>query len=267
MKTREEILRTLARSEDDRLLLAHALDKLYVCRERCYPTSTRFLDPRERALVEAAVRLAGAQQESVFFGGYEEAERVCALFFPDYLTAEEAITGENCPIALLRAVKAPADTLSHRDYLGAIMGLQLERATVGDILVHEDGADLLVLREMADFLRMNLLRAGKRRIVVDEVPLSSLRTAVGSEKTGSGSVASLRLDGVCALIFGLSRAEAQNRIEKGLVYLNSRACTKPDQEIGEGDRLTVRGLGRAKVTSLGGKSRKGRQFLTYTRTI
>lgn len=266
MKTREEIFRALAHDEDERLLLAQLWDRLETCRERCYLTATRFLDLHERALAEDAVRLLGASNECVFYGGYEDAERVCAIFFPDYLTAEDAVSTENSPICLLRAAKSPADTLAHRDYLGALMGLQIERAMIGDILVHETGADIFVMREMADFVRLHFDRAGRRRITLAEAPVESLRRAAAEEIEGDGSVASLRLDSVAALVFGLSRAEAQTRIEKGTVFLNNRACLKPDREIGEGDKLTVRGLGRARVVSLGGVSRKGRRFVHFVKS-
>ena len=213
MKTRPEILRALAADEDDRLLLSRLLDR----RSRAYMTATRFLDPHERALAEEAVRLSGAWSECVFFGGYTDAERVTALFFPDYLTPEQAAA--DAPVALLRAEKSPTDTLTHRDYLGALMGLQIERAMVGDILVHETGADIFVLREVADFLLLNFGRAGRRRITLSEVPLSDLRRAAADEVEGEGSVASLRLDSVAALIFGLSRSQAQEQISHGSVYL------------------------------------------------
>lgn len=264
MKTRPEILRALAADEDDRLLLAQLLDRLEACRERSYLTSTRFLTPRERTLAEEAVRLSGASAECVFWGGYDDAERTIALFLPDYLTPEDAAA--EAPLALLRAEKSPADTLTHRDYLGALMGLQLERGVAGDILVHETGADLFVLREIADFLLLHFNRAGRKRITLSEVPPESLRRAAAEETEGEGSVASLRLDSVTALVFGLPRTQAQERIAHGQVLLDGRVCLRPDHEVAVGARITVRGKGRARITALGGVSRKGRQFLRFSRS-
>lgn len=77
---REKILRALAQDGDDRLLLAGVLDKLETCRTRNYLTATRFLDMRERALVQQAVRMADAAQECAFWGGYADAERTCGVF-------------------------------------------------------------------------------------------------------------------------------------------------------------------------------------------
>lgn len=264
MKTRPEILRALAADEGDRLLLAQLLDRLETCRERCYLTATRFLDPRERTLAEEAVRLSGAAAECVFWGGCEDAERTVALFFPSYLTREDAIA--EAPLALLRAEKSPADTLSHRDYLGALMGLQIERDRIGDIFVHETGADLFVLRDVADFLLLHFNRAGRKRITLSEVPAGQLRRAAAAETEGEGSVASLRLDSVAALVFGLSRAQAQELVAHGLVLLNHQVCLRPDREISVGDAITVRRRGRARITALGGVSRKGRQFVRFSRS-
>lgn len=93
-----------------------------------------------------AVRLAGATGHALFWGGYEDAERGIYLFYPDYMDAESAKL--SAPLALLRARKRREDTLTHRDYLGSLMGLQIDRSVVGDILVHEEGADFHVLEDM-----------------------------------------------------------------------------------------------------------------------
>ena len=265
MKSKQEILAALARTNDERLLLAGLLDKEQTCRTRGYMTYTKFLDMNERALCAEAVRLAGAGGSALFWGGYEDAERVLCLFYPDYMDAESAKAA--APIVLLRAHKSREDTLDHRDYLGSLMGLQIERAVVGDLLVHEAGAELLVLEEMADFVQLHLCKAGRKQISITREPIDSLKAAAAEEQEGSGSVASPRLDSVVALVFGMGRSEAQGRIEKGLVFVNPAPCLKPERLVAEGDRLTVRGLGRARILAFGGTSRKGRQFLRFARTV
>ena len=147
------------------------------------------------------------------------------------------------------------------------MGLQIERAVVGDILVHDEGADILVLEEMADFILLHFSKAGRKQISLTREVIGNLKAASVVEKSGSGSVASPRLDSVVALVFGLPRAEAQARIEKGLVFLNHMPCLKPERQVDEGDRLTVRGLGRARIEAFGGTSRKGRLFINFVKTV
>ena len=147
------------------------------------------------------------------------------------------------------------------------MGLAIERAVVGDILLHDDGAELFVTEDMAEFILMNFLRAGRKRVMLSQIALTDFRSPEVNEEDGEGSVASLRLDSVAALIFRLSRAQMQERIDKGTVFLNQMQCLKPDADVAPGDCITVRGLGRARIVELGGVSRKGRQFVRYARSV
>lgn len=265
MKSRNDILNALGGTGEERLLLAGLLDKEQTCETRGYLTHTKFLGMNERALCTEAVRLCGATGHALFWGGYEDAERGIYLFYPDYLDAESA--KQAAPLALLRAHKRKEDTLTHRDYLGALMGLQIDRAVVGDILVHEEGADILVLEDMAEFVLLHFAKAGRKQISLTREPLEMLKCKPAQEIQGSGSVASPRLDSVAALVFGMSRKSAQERIEKGLVYVNHAPCLKPERLIGEGDKLTVRGMGRARIVAFGGTSRKGRLFLQFVKNI
>lgn len=248
MKTKQEILTALAHSGDDKLLLAGLLDKEQTCEQRGYLTHTKFLDLKQRALCTDAVRLAGATGHALFWGGYEDAERGIYLFYPDYMDAESAKL--SAPLALLRARKRREDTLTHRDYLGSLMSLQIDRSVVGDILVHEEGADIIVLEDMAEFILMHFAKAGRKQLSLTREDLSDLKHATVEEKRGTGSVASPRLDSVAALIFGLPRKDAQARIEKGLVFVNNTPCMKPEHQITEGDRLTVRAWRRSAVRAV-----------------
>lgn len=264
MKSKTELLNALARNSADRVLLANLLDKERACAERSYLTCTRFLDGHERALCTEAVCLLGASAHSLFWGGYDDAERVVCVFYPDYLNA--AAAQAQVPMALLRAHTRRGATLTHRDYLGALMGLQIERAMIGDILLHDEGADIFVMDELADFLTMNFTQAGRCSLEVTRETIGTERRAAADWKEGSGSVASPRLDILLALAFGLSRTKAQTYIAKGAVLVNHLSCLKPDHCLSEGDRITVRGLGRAEILTYTGKSRKGRTFVDFRRT-
>jgi len=119
---------------------------------------------------------------------------------------------------------------------------------------------------MTDFILLHFTQAGRKTIHVSPFPLSKLRLPVVQEIEKEGSVASLRLDSLAALIFSLPRSEVQAMIAKGLVFVNQQPCLKPGHTLSPGDRMTVRGKGRAAIIALGGTSRKGRQFVRYTRT-
>ena len=130
--------------------------------------------------------------------------------------------------------------------------------------MHEEGTDILVLEDMADFILLHFAKAGRKQISLTREPLDQLRAAAVTEKEGTGSVASPRLDSVVALVFGLPRKEAQEKIEKGLVFINNMPHSAGAAG-GRGRRLTVRGLGRARVEGFGGTSRKGRLFLKFVK--
>ena len=206
MKTKHEILTALAHSGEEKILLASLLDKEQTCETRGYATSTRFLSMSERALCTEAVHQAGATGHALFWGGYEDAERGIYLFYPDYMDEESARL--SAPLALLRAHKSRSDTLTHRDYLGALMGLQIDRSVVGDILVHDEGADIIVLEDVAEFILMNFGKAGRKNLSLTREELSDLRQAVTEEKRGTGSTASPPSFSVCR---GRTRRRASKR--------------------------------------------------------
>lgn len=264
MQNKQDIIQHLAQTPQDRMLLAHALDKLTVCLDRNYITHTWFLDLRERALVSEAVKLAEGTQNMLLWGGFATAERTVASFFPAYMTEQDAM--QELPLTVLRAKKSRADTLSHRDYLGALMGLQIERRAVGDILVQEDGADLVILQEIAPFLLLNLEKAGKWKLELTEIPIEQIRPVQEDTQQYTANVASLRLDNILAAIFRLSRTQAQAFIAQGCVFVNFLPAQKPERLLFTDDRITLRGQGRAQIKNIGGQSRKGRQFFTFTCT-
>lgn len=266
MQEKDQKIWSLTADSEERMFLAHVRDQARICREQNYMTYTKFMDMRQRSLAAAYLEQVRAERY-VFYGGYDEAERCVLLFYPDYWEEDDAKAPENVPICLIRAKKSPADTLSHRDYLGSLMGLGIQRECVGDILVTEEGAELLVLADMAEFILTHYEKAGRKRLRLSQEPLEHLHTAKEDSRTVRASVASLRLDGVLAAAFGLSRSEAATQIRKGLVYQNFRLSSKADHEVAAGDVLNIRGKGKAEITEIGGQSRKGRIFLEIRRFL
>ncbi len=264
MKSKSQIVREMAQNEAEKMLLAHALDQLETCRMHQYLTCTKFLDLRARTIVHQAVQQYGGMDTMLFAGGYEDAERTMAVFFPEYMTVQDA--KEQAPMAALRITKQGRTALGHRDYLGSLMGLQIERACIGDVLVHAHGADVVVLADVAAFLQLHLQKVGQQPVSVSAIDTEALQLPQEQLTVRQGNVASMRLDGVAAEVFGLSRGEAQTAVTKGLVFLNHLQCGKAEKLVVEGDTITLRGVGRAKIVALSGTSRKGRQFLQYTRT-
>lgn len=266
MRQKTELARALAQQPEDIALLTHLLDRADACAQKCYVTSTRFLDLRQSTLAEQALMQYDAPQW-FFHGGWERAERRVIVFVPDYLSPSELAGGTDDPIAVLRCIKKRADALTHRDYLGSLMGLQIRRDCVGDILVSDHGADILVLREILPFLLTHYEKAGRKHLELTEVPLSELILPEQNAAYLRDTVASMRLDAVTAALFRLSRARAAEAVRKGVVYLNDRQCLRADYDVPEGARITLRGSGRGEVEQILGESKKGRTILLLKRYL
>lgn len=252
--------------KEDKILLALAEDKFQQCSSQYTAANTDFLDLRQRGLVEALCKQLCRSLPEVrycFFGGYEDAERTICLFLPDYAQVEES-----CPLAVIRAETAPgAKKLTHRDYLGSLLGLGLRREKIGDILPHETGADIIVMEEIKDFLLYNYGQAGRTPLKVKSVPLGELRIPEQKTVLQKDTVASLRLDNVLASAFSLSRAKAAEAVRTGIVFVNSAPAEKTDMQVKEGDKLVLRGKGKAFLREVGGRTRKERIFILTERYL
>ena len=253
----------IAQSAEDRLLLAKLWDKMNAGMRKNIPAATCFLSPRE---LEMAKYLFGEQESLYAFGGYEDAERKMLIFLPDYLD-EDWLTGEDGPVAAVRAAFFEHDSLSHRDFLGALMGCGIKRETVGDIYVAEGRCDFLVTRDILPYVLQNLTDAGRTRLHLEQIPLSALEAPEQKTKQIRGTVSSLRLDGVVAEGFALSRSRAAEVIAAGKTELNYTLCAKPDRAVAEGDVISVRGLGKMRLEAVGGNTKKGRISIEICRYI
>ena len=243
-------------TKDDKMLLASAEDKYRQCAEQYRVTYTNFLDLRQRSLIEKHWRemnKAGGDVRLEFYGGYDDAERTVAVFLPDYADVSD------CALCVIR-IKIPAGgrKLTHRDYLGSLTGLGLKREMTGDILTVENGADIIVLEEVRDFILMNYSKAGRTSFEPTVVELAELHIPETKTVMGRDTVASLRLDNVISSAFQLSRAKAADAIRAGIVFVNSMQCEKPDMQVEEGAKLVLRGKGKAYLREVGGKTRKDR---------
>lgn len=175
---------------------------------------------------------------------------------------------EEDPLAVVRAGrKKGAPPLSHRDYLGALMGLCIRRESVGDILVREDGADIILLKEIADFVLMNYSKAGRTPLELSGIPVSGLIFRAGERREVTESVASLRLDNLVSAAFSVSRSRAAEAAAEGLIFIDGISVKKPDRIIREGEKIVFRGRGKAVFLGVKGKSSKGRLMVAIEKYI
>ena len=264
--TKTELLNKLARDGEERLLLARVLDKLELARDRGVPSHTGFLSPHERAVVEGLIRAEGWPRH-LFFGGFADAERTVCAFLPDWLEEEDWLAGQEYnPIRALRCTWT-GGSLTHRDFLGSILGLGLDREKVGDLLVGDGVCDVLVLEDVADFLLLHLEQAGRVHLKVSAISLEMVSPPPVQVRTIRDTVSSLRLDAVASSGFSISRGKAADLISSGKVQLNHQECLKPDRPVNEGDTLSCRGFGKCMVKEVGGPSKKGRIMIVLERYV
>ena len=262
--TKTELLNKLARDGEERLLLARAMDKLELTRTRSIPAHTGFLSPQERVSVEHLLNACGHPRH-LFFGGFPGAERTVCAFLPDW-QEEDLWLESDCPVRAMRCTWS-GGSLSHRDFLGSILGLGLDREKVGDLLVGEGECHILALEDVADFLILHLEQAGRVRLKTAPLALHQLTPPEVKVKAIRDTVSSLRLDAVAASGFSLSRGKAADLISSGKMQLNHRECLKPDRPVAEGDVISCRGLGKFVLKEVGGPSKKGRIMIGLERYV
>lgn len=258
------LLDRLGASGEDRLALAKVLDRAGQARSRNVPAATDFLSPHRQSLALDLLRLAEIPEtEYVLQGGYGGAERRLFLFLPDWLERPDA----GSPIRCLRAAFREEHALTHRDFLGSLMGMGVVREKVGDILAGPGSADLLVLESVADFLLQSWDAAGRARLTVTAVDPAHIHIPAARCQEVRDTVASLRLDAVTSAGFRLARGKAAALIESGKVRLNWRECVRPDRLLAAGDVVSARGLGKFELAEAGGVTRKGRVSIVIKRYL
>lgn len=222
--------------------------------QRDIVTFSDFLNLNEQNIV-SSLKQQFPQVVMETFGGYDNAERQMVAFHPDAL----AFTWEY-PIDCLKiepkAIKF-SENLSHRDYMGALLNLGVDRSVIGDIIVQEKAAWFFCQSKMTEFFLENLCRVRHTNILItkvndpEEFPHPNLESI-------NGTCASVRLDSLIALAFKASRSSMVSYIESGQVFVNGKLITSNGYEPKEGDIVSVRGKGRFIFDGVSHQTKKGR---------
>ena len=245
---------------DDERRLMHRVEELCrVAEARGIPRYTGFLSDREQSLAQAACNKAGCTAIR-FWGGYPDAERRVLCIEPPDAWQEE-------PLAYLQFTAYGDKLPTHRDYLGSILGLGLERTCVGDLLADPARADTfyaVVLADKQAFIASELTSAGHSTVHTDCLDALPPQLAAGPERPlQEATVPSLRADAVLAVMLHTSRTRAAEYIAAGRVEINHLPVEKPHASVYEQDVFTVRGKGRFRLTALPGKSKKDRSIIEF----
>ncbi len=257
-------------SEDIGLLLAN-IEDLVLASEKGIASVSCFVNPRERFFVQKRLERLGVDKRCMFWGGYTDAERCRLLVFPEFaegmlaeLSEEDKIgcfteLADERPISILEIRASGFRALSHRDYMGSILALGIERSAVGDIVVKENVAYIFASPVIARYIAAELKKVGNDGVKVtlpDALPLGFIGGA--QKEKISSTVSSPRLDAIAAALLNLSRNDAQALIRRGEAELNYSECVDCDGTVCDGDVVSFRGYGKFRILSFGTLTRRGR---------
>ncbi len=261
---RQEILNKFTK-EEDRLLVSKLLDKIEFTIKRNSVEYTDFLDMRQRQLLEKVLKEI-KYTNYVAYGGYKTAERTIIILYPVKL--EEVFKEErfdyNTILGVIR-ILLPNELkrmYSHRDYLGGIIKIGMNREKVGDIITSIDGADLIVLKDAEKYILRGLKELTRfSKAEFEEIQLAELKIEEPKTQKVNIIIPSMRIDSVVSEIIRTSRAKATDIIKEERVFVNHELITKGAKEVKTEDIITVRGKGRFKVGQIVNNTKKGNLIL------
>ena len=254
MKDREKIIRYFAATSDDAKDMAIRLLDLADAVDRGRPFAVGpFMSPFAAQIGQTiATHMKTVTVKSE--GGYHEAERVRIAFSRDDYDGPI-----DFGMTLLSVTWDDRYRLiGHRDVLGSLMGLGIDRAVLGDILMQGAGCQIVADSTMAGWIRDNFHKVAMVPVTVKEIPMEEIEPPKKTAKEVRATVASLRLDAVGAAGFGISRSKMVQAVEDGRTEVNWQPAKSASQTVKAGDIISIRGRGRIEIKEETGTSRKGR---------
>jgi len=244
--------------DNEKLLKSKISDIKRLSEKYNTPRFSDFLDEAEAETVRAERLDFGGY----FFGGYDGAKRKVLGFFPDWYEMENT----DFPVTAVEIIKKGEKDLSHRDYLGTVLGLGLERRKIGDIIVTEKGAYVFSINDVASLI-LGIEKVSSCGVKTRTVDFSDLVIPEPEYKILEIVAASMRLDSILSGTLKLSRKNTADFIKSGRCMVNHRATERNDYPIKTGDTLSLRGFGRYEVLSIDGETRSGRLHIKIKKYI
>ena len=265
---KQELLKDY-RKQEDKICLSQVLDKIEFSKTREKIENTDFLDMYQISLVENFLRKIKFENYKLY-GGYEESERKILIIYPEKYNESMLEKNYSKMLKVVR-VNLPEEEkgkYTHRNYLGGIVKLGLKREKVGDILVSDDGADIVVVDDFAEILKQelpNLTRFEKSEITIEEI--KNIRKKEIKLEEIKIIVPSLRLDNIVSDLAKTSRNKAAQIINQERVFVNGQNETKLSKQIKLQDIITIRGKGRFVVKEFAGTTRSGRTIVVIEKYV
>lgn len=257
------------KKQEDRMILSQVLDKIEFAKTKDSIEHTDFLDMYQVSLVENFLRKI-KYETYVLFGGYEDAERKVLIVYAEKYDTDMLQKNYNKIFQMVRIKlgKEEAGKYTHRNYLGGIIKLGLKREKVGDILVFDEGADILTMHDFASILAEQL--PGLTRFQnshIEIMDMKHIRTREIKIESMKIIIPSFRLDNFVSDLARTSRSKATQIIKQERVFVNGNCETKVSKQIKIGDIITIRGKGRFIIKQISGTTRSGRAVVVIEKYI
>ena len=259
---RQEIL-SECKTQEERILISFILDKIKFVETRNKIENTDFLDMYKIDLVETFLKKI-KYTNYILWGGYKTAERKVLILYPNKLNEEMVEKNYNKIMSIIRIQLPESEqgNYSHRNYLGGIIKLGIEREKIGDILVANNGADIIVLNTAKKFLLQELPMLKRfKSSSVTEHKIEELKQSEPKTKEVKIIVPSLRLDKFVSDVARTSRNKAIDIIKAERVFINGKLELKTSKAIKQDDIITIRGKGRFIVKDFVGETKNGRKIV------
>ena len=262
---KQEILKDYKKQED-KICLSQILDKIESSKKKNKIEYTDFLDMYQVSLAENFLKKINFQNYELY-GGYEEAERkILIAFSEDY--SKEKDYNKILKVVRVQLPDKEKGKYTHRNYLGGIVKLGLKREKVGDILVSNEGADIITVANFAEILKSelpHLVRFENSKIEIKQIEeLKQKEIKIEEVKI---IVPSLRLDNIVSDLARTSRSKASQIITGERVFVNGQNETKVSKQVKLGDIITIRGKGRFIIKEFAGSTRSGRTVVVIEKYI
>jgi len=249
--------------KDEHLLRKRLLELARTAENKGICTYTDFLNLNEISILYS-IKYELPNIKYDLFGGYESAERKVLCFYGD--DSVKAFSSYITCILILPLNKKFSDDLSHRDFLGAIMNLGIERSKIGDILVKEKEGYIFCETSISSFI-IDTLNKVKHTNIRCEIVEKDAPDIQPNYQEIRGTVASARLDSIIALAFQSSRSSILELISGGKVYVNGKPIESNSYMLKENEIVSVRGFGKFIYKEMQNKTKKGRYYVTLLKYI
>lgn len=249
--------------KEEALLRKRFIELSNLAYQRGIPMYTDFLNLNEINILHTTPKELFPVMYSTF-GGYEFSERQMAAFLPDAFSA-----CMEYPIEIIKFSPVHlkyAEELTHRDYLGALMNLGIERSKLGDILIQNKDAYLFASKSLASYIVEELGKVKHTIVIAETVDQLAFSYEPRFEEI-KGTVASVRLDSLLSLAFNASRSKLTTLIEAGRVFVNGKLITSNGYHVKEDDIISVRQMGRFQYKGIFSETKKGRYYVTIHKYI